>query len=72
MLRYGPPRYWTRNDAEGTWDIQEDWPPPGAAAAPCLHANAPALNAQGAAVESDSSSCNAEPDDGTSEVCSRP
>ena len=66
--RYGPPRYWTRNDAEGTWDIQENWPPP-AAAKLSPQASAQALHATGAAVESDSSSCNAEPDDGGSEVC---
>lgn len=45
VRRYGPSRYWTRNDAEGTWDIQEDWPPLGAA--PSVHAGAVELPANG-------------------------
>lgn len=63
LYRYGPPKFWARNDAEGTWDISEDWPPalpepPGGQLAAGAPASASAaVEGTGSAAESESGSC---------------
>ena len=67
--RYGPPKFWARNDAEGTWDISEDWLPalPGPCPAGQPAAGTPAAPApaegSGSAVDSDGSSCDLDTDE---------
>lgn len=34
LSRHGVPQYWTRDDARGTWDRTEAWPPAVPAALP--------------------------------------
>lgn len=55
--RYGAPKFWMRNDAEGTWDISEGWPPALPAPGPAAPAAAPAAADDSAAADSDSGSC---------------